>query len=58
MINPYSRILPLERIKNCSGAVDRTVIDDDELELAKVLVEDTLDSFAQERLAVTDAHHY
>ena len=37
--------------------VCRTIIDDDELEISKALVENTLDRFRQETLAVENAHH-
>jgi hypothetical protein len=40
------------------GAVGGTVINNDELKVAKALCEDTLDCLGEKALAVQHAHHY
>jgi hypothetical protein len=58
MINLQASILVLIRIEHGGRMISRTVINDDELEVAQTLVEYTLDSFPQKPLAVKDTHHH
>src|ERR1700722_8826945 len=57
VVYPHSRVAPLIRIKYQGGTVCRTIIDNDELEILKILVENTLNRFSQKSLTVEDAHH-
>jgi hypothetical protein len=57
MVNLHANIILLIRLQYLGGMVSRAVVNDDELELAQTLVENTLDSFTQKALAVEHTHH-
>ena len=57
VVNPYSVVAALVGIKFRSRAVSRSVVNDDELEITKVLIENALNGLGEKALAVEYAHH-
>src|SRR4051794_38368646 len=54
--DPGSCVLAAVRLEDRRGPVRGTIIDDDELEIAKALVEDALEGLRQEALTVEHRH--
>ena len=57
VMNLHASIAVLIRIKYGDRTIGRTVVNDDELELADSFVEYALDGFMQKTVAVKNAHH-